>query len=73
MNKIDRAFGLSNEARLELGDGNYKVLLAGDFVRCAVTRQPIPLSELKYWDVEHQEAYASAQIALNRHLERAKR
>ena len=31
---------------------------------CAVTRQPIPLAELKYWSVARQEAYASAQASL---------
>ena len=31
---------------------------------CAVTRQPIPLAELRYWSVERQEAYASAEASL---------
>jgi hypothetical protein len=69
MNKPDKAFGLANEARLKLGDGNFEVLLIGDFVRCAVTRVPIPLAQLKYWDVDRQEPYATAAIALQRHLE----
>jgi hypothetical protein len=36
----------------------------GDHVVCAVTHQPIPLAELKYWSVERQEAYASASASL---------
>jgi hypothetical protein len=40
------------------------VLVPGDHVVCAVTRQPIPLGDLRYWSVERQEPYASAEIAL---------
>ena len=35
-------------------------------MRCAVTNEPIPLEELKYWDVDLQEAYASPQAKLVR-------
>ena len=45
------------------------MLVPGDFVRCAVTGQRIPLSELRYWSVEHQEPYASAAISFRRYLE----
>ena len=69
MNKFDKAFGLSTEARLKYSDGNYTVLLKGDFVRCAVTRAPIPLDVLRYWNVPRQEAYATSKIALARHRE----
>ena len=31
---------------------------------CAVTRQPIPLADLRYWSVERQEAYVSAAASL---------
>ena len=40
------------------------MLSHGDHVVCAVTRQPIPLAELKYWSVERQEAYATAEASL---------
>lgn len=69
MNRIERVFGLKGEARVKYMDGEFQVLSAGDFVRCAVTGQPIMLSELKYWNVARQEPYASAAIALRRHLE----
>jgi hypothetical protein len=72
MNMIDKAFGLGSEARLKFGDGSFTVQLKGDFVRCAVTRAPIPLGELKYWDVSRQEAYATAAIGLQRHREMLK-
>lgn len=51
-------------ARLHYLAGTYRVLVPGDHVLCAVTHQPIPLSELKYWSVERQEAYASAAASL---------
>jgi hypothetical protein len=69
MTKNDTPFGIGSEARLKYGDGNYTVQLKGDFVRCAITRAPIPLNELKYWDVARQEAYATAAIGLARHRE----
>ena len=43
------------------------MLNPGDFVRCAVTGEPIALPDLRYWSVELQEAYASAQIAFERY------
>ena len=51
-------------ARLHYLPGTYRVLVPGDHVVCAVTQQPSPLSELKYWSVERQEAYASAEASL---------
>ncbi|MGI9511433.1 MAG: DUF2093 domain-containing protein, partial [Anderseniella sp.] len=39
------------------------------FVRCAVTNQAIRLDDLRYWSVDRQEAYASADIAMQRHLD----
>ena len=35
-------------------------------MRCAVTGNPIPLQDLKYWNVELQEAYASGEISFKR-------
>ena len=52
------------QARLHYLPGTYRVLVPGDHVLCAVTHQPIPLAELKYWSVERQEAYASAAASL---------
>ena len=36
----------------------------GHFVRCAVTGASIPLDELRYWNVEKQEAYATRDAVL---------
>jgi hypothetical protein len=51
-------------ARLHYLSGTFRVLSHGDHVLCAVTRQPIPLAELRYWSVERQEAYISAAASL---------
>ena len=69
MNRIDRFFGLKGEARIRYKDGDYQVLSPGDFVRCAVTGQAIVLADLRYWSVERQEAYVSADVSLSRYRE----
>jgi hypothetical protein len=43
------------------------VISPGDFVRCAVTGEPIMLPDLRYWSVELQEAYASPEISVQRY------
>lgn len=57
-------------ARLHYLPATFRVLTSGDHVLCAVTRQPIPLDALRYWSVEYQEAYVSAQAALEAHQRR---
>ena len=51
-------------ARLHYLPGAFRVLSHGDHVLCAVTRQPIPLDQLRYWSVDRQEPYLDAVIAL---------
>lgn len=51
-------------AKLFYLPGSYRVLSSGDHVVCAVTRQPIPLGELRYWSAERQEAYASVEAVM---------
>ena len=51
-------------ARLHYLPGTYRVLVPGDHVVCAVTHQAIPLADLKYWSVERQEPYVSAEVSL---------
>jgi hypothetical protein len=67
MNRFERLFGLRGEARLRYFDGEFQVVTPGDFVRCAVTGEPITLTDLRYWSVARQEAYASAEISFQRH------
>ena len=51
-------------ARLHYMPGTFRILTAGDHVVCAVTGQPIPLEELRYWSVARQEAYSTAEASL---------
>ncbi len=56
--------GHDREAKLRYLDGTFRLLTAGDHVRCAVTGVTIPLDELRYWSVARQEAYADATASL---------
>lgn len=69
MNRYDTSFPVGREARLRYLDADYQVVSQGDFVRCAVTGEPIRLEDLRYWSVARQEAYANAEVALKRYLE----
>jgi hypothetical protein len=69
MNRIEKFFGLRNEAKVRYLDGEFEMLAPGDFVRCAVTGQQIPLGDLRYWSVDAQEAYVSAEVSVRRYLE----
>ena len=46
----------------------FRVLSPGSHVLCAVSGVEVPLEALRYWSVERQEAYASAEIATRRLL-----
>lgn len=72
MNRYEPDLTTAREARLRYGDGDYQVIAPGDFVRCAVTGEPIPLDRLKYWSVELQEPYASAEAGFRRARERSR-
>ena len=50
-------------ATLLYGPNGFRVIRPGPFVLCAVSGEPIPLEELRYWSVDRQEAYASPEIA----------
>jgi hypothetical protein len=63
MNRHERPAG---EAVVEYLDSNLRLIKPGAFVRCAVTGQPIPLDQLKYWSVERQEAYSGPEAVLQR-------
>lgn len=53
-------------ATLHYGPNGFRVLRGGDHVVCAVSAVQIPLEELRYWSVEHQEPYADASFAAQR-------
>lgn len=66
LNRFERSPPTAGEAELKYLDGDFRILKPGAFVRCAVTGVPIPLEELKYWSVDRQEAYSSAEAVLRR-------
>ena len=69
MNRFERNLTNAGEAKLRYLDGEFQVLSPGSFVRCAVTGEPIAIEDLRYWSVELQEPYATADISLSRFLE----
>lgn len=54
----------AGEARVEFLDGDFRVLSPGSYVRCAVTGEAIQIEDLRYWDVDRQEAYVSPEAKL---------
>jgi hypothetical protein len=58
----------NGEARLRYLDSDFQVVVPGAYVVCAVTGRQIPLSDLRYWSVDRQEAYLDADAALKREL-----
>lgn len=66
MNRIDNPGG---EAELVYGDGEFHVVKPGAYVICAVTGVHVSLDELRYWNVDLQEAYATPEASLKRMLE----
>jgi hypothetical protein len=57
---------LPGEAKLHYLDADFEILKPGRFVVCAVTKRKIALEDLRYWNVEKQEAYFDAETALTR-------
>jgi hypothetical protein len=47
------------EAKLKFKPGNFEIIIPGNYVICKVSGKKIDLSELRYWNVELQEAYFS--------------
>ena len=69
MNKFERQPAEAGEAKVEFLDGAFRILRPGAFVRCAVTGEPIPVDELRYWSVDRQEAYSSPAASMQRERE----
>ncbi|WP_400769802.1 DUF2093 domain-containing protein [Methylosinus sporium] len=66
MNRFERQPQAAVEAEVEYRDGDFRIRRPGAFVRCAVTGEPILLEELRYWNVDLQEAYSSTDAKLIR-------
>lgn len=56
MNVHDRR--IESPAVLRYGTPDFEVIQQGSYVVCAVSGRRIPLSALRYWSPELQEAYA---------------
>ena len=69
MNVFERNPSPPAEAQVRFLDGDFRIVKPGTFVRCAVTGQPIPVEEMRYWDVDRQEAYATPEALLQRRRE----
>ena len=65
LGRFDRGSS-GGEAKVEFGDGTMRVVRPGNYVRCAVTGEAIPLDSLRYWSVDRQEAYANPEAAMQR-------
>lgn len=52
-----------NPATLIYGPNGFRIVKPGNFVFCAVTEKVILLEELRYWSVDRQEPYASAELS----------
>jgi hypothetical protein len=63
MNFLDPIVPQQREAKLKYLDADFQVLREGEFVRCAVTGEPIRIDHLRYWNVERQVPYRSADVA----------
>ena len=70
MNFLDPIVPNQREARIKYLDADYQVLREGDFVRCAATGDPIRIENLRYWNVERQQPYRSAEAAFDEMLKR---
>lgn len=66
MNHFERPPVAQTEAKLDYGDGEFRIVRPGSFVRCAVTGQPIRIEQLRYWNIERQEAYSSPEAKIER-------
>ena len=50
-------------AKIKYLPNNFQIIENGDHVLCAISRKPIRLEELNYWNVDLQEAYFSYKEA----------
>ena len=56
-------------AKLAYGPNGFQVIRSGQYVVCAASGEQIALEELRYWSVDLQEPYASAEIATQQMLQ----
>lgn len=59
-------------AKVEYLDGEVRVIRAGTYVLCAISGRQIPLDDLRYWNIDRQEAYFGPEEAKQRFLDTRK-
>ena len=50
-------------ATLIYGPNGFRVVRPGECVLCAISGAQVPLDVLRYWSVDRQEPYATAELA----------
>ncbi len=70
MNYLETGLPGQREAKLRYLNADFQVLREGDFVRCAVSGVPIRLENLRYWDVDRQLPFRSAEVSFGDYLDR---
>jgi hypothetical protein len=68
MNSFDPILPKQREAKLRYLDHDFEIIQQGEFVRCAVTGDPIRLDQLRYWSIAKQAPYKSAAQAFADYL-----
>jgi hypothetical protein len=63
MNILETLVPQQREAKLRYLDADFQILREGEFVRCAVTGDPIRIDNLRYWNVGRQVPFRSADVA----------
>ncbi|WP_341760253.1 DUF2093 domain-containing protein [Candidatus Endowatersipora endosymbiont of Watersipora subatra] len=56
------------EAQIQYLESDFRVLVPGSYVICAISGELIPLNELRYWSFERQEAYIDAHASMKADL-----
>ncbi len=65
--------GSGRLAKIRYLDGTFRLISDGDHVVCAITGAKIPLEELRYWSVAHQQPYADAASSVEAERRAAER
>ena len=60
LSTLSRITSMSDDPKIQ--HELYTKVVSQWFVVCSITNERIPLSELKYWDVEKNQAYKSPEI-----------
>jgi len=56
-------------AKLRYFPNGFRPISPGDHVICTVSHEKIMLEDLRYWSVELQQPYATAEISAQAHID----